>query len=501
MNAGAWTHRITQGMIAGRESLGPIAGSRASTVSVAPPWKFGVLALAVIVATLVAMSLTQSTFLSQSIIDRESRVVGELAITLAARELSAPDLDRYAERGIQARLERSFAVLKKISGVVRIKVFRKDRTIVWSDEPHLVGSNVTMHHDHFLRALAGETLATFDPPERALWNRTEDLPRAQLIEFYVPLYLGGPSGVRDGPSGVLALYRLPDELNSTIRHSLFLIWALTGAGGAVIYFALMKLVNSVYGRQREAEWQFAALSQEHQRIVQVEKLSSVGQTVSEIAHQINNPLVGVVNLAQLAEREADDPRRVRELLGEIRHAGEQCRDFVRRMLGFSRVARCEPQPTDLRALVLDVVGLFAPNGARRGEVRATLPDRDLTVTLDPVLMRHALFNLIQNAVQACPDAPIEVSVEIDHGESADECRLSVVDHGPGIDPKLTERIFSPFFSTRPDGTGLGLPIAKLVVMWHGGRIHAENNPGGGARFAISLPMKEAQEYGSAASPG
>ena len=105
------------------------------------------------------------------------------------------------------------------------------------------------------------------------------------------------------------------------------------------------------------------LDTEHRRILQLEKLSALGTMVGGIAHQLNNPLVGVVNLAQLAEREADDPARTRELLGEIRSAGEDCRAFVKRMLEFSKVSCFESKPTPMA-------------DADRGHGAAVSPDRE-----------------------------------------------------------------------------------------------------------------------------
>jgi signal transduction histidine kinase len=469
--------------------LGPLRDRLSALLaSFDPPKRFAAIASVLIFATLVATSLTQSTFIGQSAIDRESQLVGEMVRTLAARELSIDDLQDYRAAATVARFERSFGIVRQLSGVVRIKVFSRDETIVWSDEPQLVGSHFTMHHEHLAQALAGETHAVFDPPERALINAHEDLPQAQLIEFYVPLYLGGPHGVQDVPSGAFALYRTPDEVNRTIRHSLWLLWLVTGIGGVVLYLSLINLVNSIYGRQRKAEREFAALSEDHLRILHVEKLSAVGQTVSEIAHQINNPLVGVVNLAQLASREADNPARVKEIVAQIRSSGEHCRGFVQRMLGFSQIARCQPEMTDMKALVRDVVQLFGQSGDERSMIVVDEPAADLVLNVDQVLLRHALFNLLQNAVQACPAGPVEIGLAV-AGAAQDDCVLSVRDHGPGIDRKVAEKVFSPFFSTRPGGTGLGLPVVKLVAIWHGGAVRVENDPGGGARFTMTLPMQ------------
>ncbi len=98
---------------------------------------------------------------------------------------------------------------------------------------------------------------------------------------------------------------------------------------------------------------------EYSRILQLEKLSALGTMVGSIAHQLNNPLVGVVNLAQLAERGVDDPIRTRELLGDIRSAGEDCHTFVKRMLAFSKVSCFESKPTPMAALIEDTVCCFA----------------------------------------------------------------------------------------------------------------------------------------------
>jgi len=121
----------------------------------------------------------------------------------------------------------------------------------------------------------------------------------------------------------------------------FFYYGRSPAGGGVLFFALFRLFRSVYYNQRAAEMQFAKLSNEHGRMMQIEKLSAMGQMVSEIAHQLNNPLVGVINLTELAEREPGTPQRVKELLGEVRRAGHHCHGFVQRMLLINRATHSD----------------------------------------------------------------------------------------------------------------------------------------------------------------
>jgi signal transduction histidine kinase len=213
--------------------------------------------------------------------------------------------------------------------------------------------------------------------------------------------------------------------------------------------------------------------------------------VGGIAHQLNNPLVGVVNLAQLAEREADDPARTRELLREIRSAGEDCRDFVKRMLGFSKVSCFESKPTDMAGLIEDTVLLFRQAESRHLPVEVTLPKEPAVLTVDPVLIRHALFNLLVNAAQATADGDgnIEISLErgIDRERNRPGWTLAVADHGRGMAPEVMEKVFVPFYTTRSDGTGLGLPVVQHVALLHDGQVTVSSEPGHGTRFAVWLP--------------
>jgi signal transduction histidine kinase len=111
----------------------------------------------------------------------------------------------------------------------------------------------------------------------------------------------------------------------------------------------------------------------------------------------------------------------------------------------------------------------------------------LMLNVDPVLMRHALFNLMHNAALSEPKGPVAVSLALEDRKDVSGCQIAVSDSGSGIKPDVAAKLFTPFFTTRPGGTGLGLSVAQHIVAQHGGSIQAENKPGGGARFVIWLP--------------
>jgi signal transduction histidine kinase len=442
-----------------------------------------------IVVMLSATGFTQAPFFRQAIINREAVIVRDMVNALAAEHgLSAFDLENHANVVAKLRLNQSFNSLKGLSDVVHIKVFNRDNVIVWSDDPNLIGTKRTAHMEHLTHAMHGEIQAVFNQAIRSSNVFDPGPATPETIEFYVPLMHkaeGQPSNV----IGVLSLYRSPDQLNEAIRHGLYLLWSVIGAAGLILFGALFKLFTLVYSRQKSAELRFSKLTAEHQRIVQIEKLSAMGELVAEIAHQLNNPLVGVLNLTQLAEREAGDPVRVKELLAEVHKAGVECREIVQRILRINQISRSEPQATDMKELVRDAVKFCHQSMGRQHLVEFNAPSQDVILNVDPVLVRHALFNLLHNAILAAPEGVVMVSLVAEQNEGVPGYVVSVTDSGSGFSDEVAAKLFKPFFTTRPHphGTGLGLAVAQHIAMKHGGMVRAENLPAGGARFSIWLP--------------
>lgn len=293
--------------------------------------------------------------------------------------------------------------------------------------------------------------------------------------------------------GDLVVMRDITALEATFQWSMIAVTliSLLAAGGVLgMFYLALDRVERDYRRQHDLEHQLLRLDTEHRRILQMEKLSALGTMVGGIAHQLNNPLVGVVNLAQLAEREADDPARARELLREIRSAGEDCRAFVKRMLAFTKVSCFESRPTPMADLIEDTVLLFRQTESRHLPVEVRLADPAVVLTVDPVLIRHALFNLLVNAAQATSDGGaivITLEREEDPLRGIPGWTLAVSDHGCGMAPEVMEKIFVPFYTTRSNGTGLGLPVVQHVALLHEGQVTVSSEPGHGTRFAIWIP--------------
>lgn len=344
---------------------------------------------------------------------------------------------------------------------------------------------------YLLAAQAGEPSArariALDAVMRDGASRVLHLDGAALAVAARPLL--DASGARMGALAIVA--------DVTAAHSAFvrtmigasLLALLAGAAMFAFVHRALAGVDADYQRRHELELRLLRISSEHERLVRIEKLSAMGALVGEIAHQLNNPLVGVVNMTQLAERSIDRPERVRELLGEIRKAGQSCGAFVKRMLNFSKVSRYDARPCDLRAVVEEAVALFRQSTGRRTQVELRLPQAPARLAADANLLANALFNLLTNAAQAMEGGGrVTVSVAPENGEDGRAgWRLSVEDEGPGIPDEIKRKLFTPFFTTRKEGTGLGLAVVMHIALLHEGEASVSDRPQGGACFALWLP--------------
>ena len=226
------------------------------------------------------------------------------------------------------------------------------------------------------------------------------------------------------------------------------------------------------------------------KLVQTEKMAALGQLVSGIAHELNNPLTSIMGYAQLALGRASEASNyeVQMIFAEA----ERARRIVRNLLFFARRAQSERIRVDLNEIVERTVALRGyelkiENIAIHCELATDLP-----VTLaDPHQLQQVVLNLLVNAEQAILESRGRGSIQLRTRKTAESRLLiEVSDDGPGIPPEISSRIFDPFFTTKPPGlgTGLGLSIVYGIVEQHGGDVAFENLPGGGAKFTIEIPL-------------
>ncbi|MFN8559893.1 MAG: ATP-binding protein, partial [Dehalococcoidia bacterium] len=227
-----------------------------------------------------------------------------------------------------------------------------------------------------------------------------------------------------------------------------------------------------------------------ERLFQSEKMASVGRLVSGVAHELNNPLTGIMGFAQLLLLRDLDPA-ARHEAETIRAEAERASKIVQNLLSFARRRSPERVPVDLNALIERVLSLWEYDL----RVRDIVVRRDLgagapLIEADAHQIQQLLLNVLTNAAQALRAAGGGGAITVSTHAAGGYVRTHISDNGPGIAPDHLRRIFDPFFTTKPvgEGTGLGLTICYGIVEEHQGRITVESAPGQGATVVIDLPV-------------
>jgi len=221
------------------------------------------------------------------------------------------------------------------------------------------------------------------------------------------------------------------------------------------------------------------------------RLASVGEMAAGVAHEINNPLTGVIGYAQLLMDRKDIPSDIRRDLAAINEGAQRVASIVKRLLAFSRQVKPERRYVDINELIESTLALRAYHLSVNNIKVATQLAPDLPETVaDPGQLQQVFLNLVVNAETEMKLARGKGKLLIKTEKVDNTIRISFKDNGPGIAKKNLERIFDPFFTTREigQGTGLGLSLCYGIVAEHNGKIYAESKLGKGATFIMELPV-------------
>jgi signal transduction histidine kinase len=246
-------------------------------------------------------------------------------------------------------------------------------------------------------------------------------------------------------------------------------------------------------RMYEAEREQRHIAEQSQiHLVLSEKLAATGRLAASLAHEINNPLQAIHNSLQLMLCFQLTPDEQREYLLVASEEVERLIALVSRILSFARQPKGEIRPTDLNQIVEKVLALTRKyiqhhHIALRQDLCPDLP----AVFGDPDELAQVFMNIVLNGVDAMPEGgTLHVSSRMAAGE---RLAVDISDTGPGIPPKYLDRVFEPFFSSKDDGSGLGLFISHNIVEQHGGKITVQNTEGGGTTFTVWLPVIQDKE--------
>ncbi len=262
---------------------------------------------------------------------------------------------------------------------------------------------------------------------------------------------------------------------------------------AFVVYQQAKAKRNEMQRTREAAERLAE-SNRNLREAQVslrrsERLAALGQLTAGLAHELRNPLGTIKASAEMLTKELvkSRPEVMAEMVEYIGSEVDRMNGLVSSFLDFARPLQVRPVPADLKAVIEDVARHQSELAKNSGViVSVDLADGPVEFRFDPDLLRVALSNLVQNGIQASVKGQ---TVTIKAARSGENMMILVSDHGHGIQKEHLESIFNPFFTTKPQGVGLGLAIVAKIVDEHGGRITVFSEAGKGTTFEITLPYE------------
>lgn len=236
------------------------------------------------------------------------------------------------------------------------------------------------------------------------------------------------------------------------------------------------------------------------QIVHIARLSAIDEMGAALAHELNQPLTAIMLYLQAIDRsfqkegQAPDLRRITEILQKAVHEADRAGGIIHRLRQFVERKETDRSFQDMRMLVDDAVELASLGASSRGiAVRMDHPEEPVTVLVDPIQIQQIVINLVRNAVDALvavPDGIITISTRREGHATV----TRVTDNGPGIDPGIRDALFKAFRSTKPNGLGIGLAIARTIAQNHQGELYFEDGPDGrGTTFVLRLPFEHADQ--------
>jgi len=316
-------------------------------------------------------------------------------------------------------------------------------------------------------------------------RRFLDRPIEQLLEGIQAvgqMELDKPIRVDDSAEEISVLARSFDAMRERLRAALAELNQLT-----------QSLEIKVQERTRQ-------LQAAQKKLVQTDRLASLGQLSASVAHEINNPISGVLNLSMLLQRmlksDGVPPERIEEFrkyLVQITNETARVGRIVSDLLAFSRRSKPQRAPADVNRIVRTTLSLVQHKMRLSNvEVSTALWENLPAIPCDASQIQQVVLNLLLNAAEAT-QAKSERRVEIETTVGDDAILLTVSDNGEGIPPENLAKIFDPFFTTKSEGkgVGLGLAVSYGIVQAHGGEIEVKSRVGEGTTFTVTLPLEQA----------
>jgi signal transduction histidine kinase len=222
-----------------------------------------------------------------------------------------------------------------------------------------------------------------------------------------------------------------------------------------------------------------------ERVVHSERMAALGELAARVAHEIRNPLISIGGFARRLEKKLSGD--IQEYAKIIVNEVSRLENILKEILGFVKSSRVNKNSVSINELMTNIVDFIAPEmDEKNNTVEKELSEVPIVSLIDPDRIKEAILNIVSNAAQATDHGTITVRTGVEGGEAV----IEITDTGCGIKDEDMKNIFNPFFTTKQQGTGLGLAVTHKIIQEHSGKIKVKSTWGGGTVFKIYLPVEE-----------
>lgn len=430
---------------------------------------FAAVSAVVIVSLAFASALFLEHFLTSHLLGRDSEVMMRFINGIVRVEDATGFFEtsgRNPGRGDMTELIRHF---DNMPSMIRANAYGQDRTIIWSTAPELIGQRF-LDNPELEEAFRGGRPVDSGMEGESDKREHTTLADAFFVENYLPIWTDES---QKKVIGVVEFYRTPVELLAAIESGRRDIWVGAAVAAAVVYLTLFGFVLHA---DRVIRRQTAALGES-------QTMAALGEMAEAVAHGLRNPLAAIRSSAELALDEPEDGER-RELMADVLTHVDGMTVSIGQYLSYGGAAGHAEMRADLAAASERGVAALGRQLHRAGISVSRADAPGPWVSINPLLLDQVLHTLLSNAIEAMPEGG-EIAIGIATVE--DDAVLSLRDTGLGMTPDQLDRAFTPFATTKRNGLGMGLPLARQIVQRQGGALTLASAPGAGTEARLRLP--------------
>jgi two-component system, NtrC family, sensor histidine kinase HydH len=436
--------------------------------------RFALASLGVIGVIALSLGWLLANMLTERLLQREGEVTVDFVQNLLRTDDSAQFFVDPNNPDVRQRFIKSMSHVENMQEPVRVNAYTPDGTVLWSTDKTLVGRKFA-DNDELQEAIQGKLVVHSGNATNGLPAKEEHEGLALYGDYYVESYIPIFSGVGGPVVGAMEFYKIPTQLNESIRHGVSLLFLACLVSALVLFATLYWIVaradKVMHGQQT--------------RLAEAQTLATAVELASAVAHNLRNPLSSIRASAEMLQQADVQTQDTVEHSNDITQAVDRADRWISELVRVSQAPNLLPERVPLAPLMADCLQEMQTELVKHRinvVVQTNLP---LEVVAHPAMMRQIILSIIANAIDAMTTGG---EFTVDWHPSGQMLVLTLSDNGPGISKDIHHRIFRPFFSTKSGGLGIGLALVKrMVEQWHGS-IELKPVVPHGTSVEIRLPM-------------